>query len=412
MDPVTIIMLITLFLLLYTSIFWVIMWVSKYDLIVSKKTRIRKFPRITILIPAYNEEHHIAETVSSVLKLEYPSKLEIIVLDDGSKDRTYAVAKHFPVKVVKLDHGGKAAALNRGIKMASGDVIVTLDADSMPEKNALTELIPYLNDPEVGAVSSALKVHSPTNILQQFQWIEYISGILQRKMMSILGVLYIIPGPLSAYKKWVFDKIGGFDVGNITEDTEMGLRLLYNNIKVENCPTAVVHTIAPENINGWVAQRMRWYAGFLKNASQYRSLLFNKSHGGIGLYLPLVILSLMAVTTGLGISFYYLDKNVDSALKWIRGFAASGMDLGYIIKLVKIGLTFKLNVYSIDWSVAFFSIVFFGTSLFLMWYAHRFTKEKGLRLTTYMVFVLIYYQLLGLVWIGSVIKWLLKENKW
>ncbi len=411
MDLITLITFVLLFMILFVSVFWIIVWVSKLDPFTQKKRRIT-YPSLSLLIPAYNEGKNIAQTIEAALRLKYPKPFEIIVLDDGSTDDTAKIAMKYPVRVMKLKHGGKARAMNEGIRAAKGKVIVTLDADSLPEEDALLELIPELSEEGVGAVTAALKVHSPSTLLEKLQWLEYLSGILLRKLMSLIGCLYIIPGPMSAYKKDVFARVGLFEEGNITEDTEMGLRLLYNGIGIANCTTAIVHTKAPNTINAFIKQRTRWYSGFLHNAMKYKEMILNPRHGDIGAFLPFVLVGFVTMFMSMGLSAYYFVKGAGNTVDWVNGWLASGMDTNYLVRLFRESLRFRINVFSLEWSTIFFGLSLFVMSVFLLWYAHKFTREKRLNLSAYIIFILIYYQFMGFVWLASVIKWLKGNKKW
>ena len=134
-----------------------------------------RFPSVSIIIPAYNEESNIAKTISSAARMNYPKdKLEILVVDDGSKDKTLEVAKTaarschskygIKVKVFTKKNGGKATAINFGIKHVKGEIIGTLDADSFPEKDALMKMIGYLENDKVASVTSSLKAVSYTHL--------------------------------------------------------------------------------------------------------------------------------------------------------------------------------------------------------------------------------------------------------
>lgn len=411
MDIVNLATFLLLFIILFLSLFWFILWISELDVFIDRKRRGR-YPSLAILIPAYNEEKNIGQTIQSALDLKYPRPVEIVVIDDGSTDGTLKVARQFPVKVIAATHGGKANAVNAGIRKTRSDIIVTLDADSFPEPDALLELIPYLEDDDVGAVTSALKVHSPNNMIEKLQWLEYVSSIFMRKLMSAIGALYIIPGPLSAYKRSAFDAIGLFEVGNITEDTEIGLRMLSHNLRIDNCASAIVHTKAPKTLYAFVKQRIRWYSGFLHNAKKHKNLFFSPEHGDISLFLPFVFLGFFSMFLSMGISLYYIDANLSDAGRWLKGFYASGLDPNYLVQLLQQWLRFRIDLLSIDWQIVFFSIVFFGLSLSMLAYAHRYAKERRIGVSAYILFIFIYYQFMGLVWLASILKWLKGNKEW
>ena len=253
--------------------------------------------RVSIIIPAYNEEKSIVRTINSALNLQYPAgKMEIIVVDDGSKDETYKLAKEAAknnarVKVFTKPNGGKGSALNLGIKYAKGEIIVSMDADSFVQKDALSKMIAFFDNPKVMAVTPSMGVYKPKGFLQRVQHIEYYMGVFLRKSFASMNAIHITPGAFSAYRKVFFDKYGGYDVGNITEDLEIALRIQSKHYIIENSPKSVVYTIAPNTFRSLMIQRRRWYVGLAKNLWHYRSLFgFSKKKGPLGaLVLPVAV---------------------------------------------------------------------------------------------------------------------------
>ncbi len=195
---------------------------------------------VTIIIPAYNEEASIARTIQSALELEYPKdKIEIIVVNDGSKDKTYEIAKKFEmargirVKVLTKPNGGKGSALNFGIKHSKSEIIVTMDADSFARPDSLRRMVGYFYSKDVMSVTPAMGVHNPKGILQRIQQIEYYLGVFLRKSFSTINAIHITPGAFSAYRREFFLKYGGYDERNITEDLEIALRIQSKNYIIE-----------------------------------------------------------------------------------------------------------------------------------------------------------------------------------
>ena len=180
------------------SIFLSVFWLSIHFNKKSQKGKIPNiWPKVSIIVPAYNEGKNIALCLDSLLKLDYPKdKLEIIVVDDGSKDNTHKIAKkyqvHFPkvVKVFHQENKGKAAALNFGIEKANGIFVACMDADSITTPYVLKMLIPAFVDDKTGAVTAGMKVYKPKTLMQRMQTIEYIMAIWLRKNVSYPGTCY------------------------------------------------------------------------------------------------------------------------------------------------------------------------------------------------------------------------------
>ncbi len=255
---------------------------------------------VSIIIPAYNEEKSIAKTIESALSLDYPAKmLEIIVVNDGSKDNTYNSAKKYEsdkrvrVRVFSKENGGKGSALNYGIKKARGEIIVTMDADTFVEPSALSKMIEFFSEDRVMSVTPSMGIYQAKNIWQRIQQIEYYMGVFLRKAFASTNAIHITPGAFSAYRKAFFDKYGGYDEHNITEDLEIALRIQSHNYIIENASKAAVYTIAPKSFRELLVQRRRWYVGLTKNLWSYRKL-FGFKHGALGvIVLPVAVITVI-----------------------------------------------------------------------------------------------------------------------
>lgn len=266
-------------------------------------------PSVAVIVPCWNEETTLVATCESLLALDYPKdRLEIILSDDGSTDRTSAVMATFAnnpqVRIIsKEKNEGKHTAMNAGIAATNAEFIGCLDADSFVESDALREIIPCFDDPNVAATTSAMSVHKPVTLLQHMQNAEYFSGITFRHAIASINGLYVTPGPFSFYRRAVIEKLGGFCYGHQTEDMEMALRIQRAGYGIENAPRARVYTTAPHTIAKLLQQRTRWTTGFLRNTlGEYRGLIGNSRYGALGvLMLPSALLSI-----GSGILLFFL----------------------------------------------------------------------------------------------------------
>lgn len=283
---------ILLFLTMYFEVFVLLTYFEEKERFEMPKLKPRlpgKYPSVTIIVPAWNEGETILGTVNSLLDLSYPKdRLSVFIVDDGSTDNTLEVARRFEghpqVRVFSKSNGGKYTALNLGIEHATTDLIGCLDADSFVDNQALQEIIPYFDDPEIMAVTPSVQIHSPDNVLRRLQAAEYMIGEFTRKVFSRFNGLYVTPGPFSIYRRKIFDQIGLFEHAYNTEDMEMALRMQSHNMKIENAHAALVFTVSPATPRALYKQRVRWVSGFLKNAFfKYRHMFFNKQYGNLGM---------------------------------------------------------------------------------------------------------------------------------
>ncbi len=313
-------------ILIYISIYIACVSLSFYTLSYIKNLNKKyplfeenELPSLSIIIPAYNEEEYIKKTVESALNFDYPKdKFEVIVIDDGSKDKTYKIARSIKNKLLRVytkENEGKAKALNFGISLAKGDFIITMDADTTAEKNAAKEMIRYFKDKEVMCVTPSIILEKPKTIWQKLQQGEYLIGIYLRKVYHGLNSIHITPGAFSAYRKSFFEKHGGFigiEKNNLTEDLEMSLRIHSLGFKIANAQKAKVYTIGPKNLSELTKQRKRWYVGLIKNTFSYKRL-FNRKYGDLALILlPLAWLS---VFFSIFLFFFFLFNLIKSSYK-------------------------------------------------------------------------------------------------
>ncbi|MBI4441176.1 glycosyltransferase [Candidatus Woesearchaeota archaeon] len=271
-----------------------------------KKKPLDSFPLVSVIVPAYNEEHKIAETIASLKDVTYPN-IEFIVVNDGSRDGTSAVVtnsigtdprfRFIDRKVNK----GKAASLNEGISIAKGAYVACMDADSSVEPDIFHKTLPYFDRETIGAVTVSVELKNPKSILHKIIDIEYIIGLsLFLKLFSVYDCIFVTPGPFSVYRKTMLDEIGGFDITNITEDHEIAYRIHKAGYAIVNCFEAKVYTICPETFKGIYVQRRRWYSGAIHTLLQHRDVLFNNKLGVFGYFAPY---NYLLVSTGLGL-FY------------------------------------------------------------------------------------------------------------
>jgi cellulose synthase/poly-beta-1,6-N-acetylglucosamine synthase-like glycosyltransferase len=263
-------------------------------------------PYVSIIVPAYNEEKYISKCLEMLLNIDYPKeRLEIIVINDGSTDNTEKEARKFEkygVKVYTQKNAGKGAALNHGLRIARGEFIVTMDADSYVTPGTLRQLLAFFKEDEkVMAVTPAIKIRPSKNLLVELQRIEYLMIIFSRKLLSFIDAVPVTPGPFSVFRASVFKEVGGFDENNLVEDQEIALRIQKHNYKIKSSVKAEVYTEPPDNLNDLLKQRIRWQRGGIRNYWKYKHMI-TPEYGDFGLFfIPLNFITLAAFFVVLGL---------------------------------------------------------------------------------------------------------------
>ena len=251
--------------------------------------------KVSVVVPAYNEEKGVKDTLESLLEISYPKELlEIIVVNDGSTDGTKEIAGNYAKdgKIILINNEknlGKSASLNKGIEKASGELVACIDADTVVEKEIINKVMGFFDDPKTSAVVVRVKVRNPKNWMEKIIDMEYNMGLgFYLKLLSFLNCLYLTPGQFSIYRKSILIDLRGFDVNNIVEDTEIAYRMQKAHYKIACCLSAYAYTRVPDNIRSFYHQRKRWYTGTLHTVIQHHDVFFNKELGNFGMfYMPI-----------------------------------------------------------------------------------------------------------------------------
>lgn len=246
-------------------------------------------PSVSVIIPAWNEEVGITKTIESVLRTNYPA-LEVIVVNDGSTDGTHdkvmaLIGKHQSdgtstlIRYELLPNGGKARALNAGIAVATGDIVVTVDADSVMHGRAIHNIVIPFRDPAVASVAGNVTIGNRRRSIGLVQQLEYLYGFYFKRADSLFNSVYIVGGAAAAYRRSVFAMVGSFDEDLITEDIEMSTRLQSFGYKVKYAHNSIVFTEGPSDFHGLCRQRLRWKFGRLLTFYKHRKLFFSLRPG-------------------------------------------------------------------------------------------------------------------------------------
>jgi cellulose synthase/poly-beta-1,6-N-acetylglucosamine synthase-like glycosyltransferase/spore germination protein YaaH/peptidoglycan/xylan/chitin deacetylase (PgdA/CDA1 family) len=281
-------------------------------------------PRVAVLIPAYNEETVIVRTIRSVLNSDYKN-LHVIVIDDGSTDRTAEVATAAyaqaiaagRVQVLTKRNEGKAAALNYALERMNEEIYVGIDADTVIATDAISQLIPHFQDPAIGAMAGNAKVGNRLNLWTRWQALEYItSQNFERRALDLFHVVTVVPGAIGAWRTAPVRAAGGYPLNTVAEDADLTMNILEQGFKVDYEDRSLAFTEAPVNARGLMRQRFRWSFGTLQAIWKHRAAFIrNKAMGLFALpnilifqmFLPLVspFIDIMFVA---GIANYLLNR--------------------------------------------------------------------------------------------------------
>src|SRR5438552_605836 len=243
---------------------------------------------ISVVVAAYNEEKVIAETLRTLLATDYKGEIEVVVVDDGSRDRTAAeverVSRGEPrVRLLQQQNHGKARALQRGLAAAGHGIIVFIDADTQCQRDTLPRLLEPFADGRTGAVSGHAKVGNLRTFVARCQALEYTCGFnLDRRAYNRWQCITVVPGAISAIRKDAINQAGGLSLETLAEDTDLTLCLHRRRQRIVYVPGAVAWTEAPETVRALTRQRSRWAYGTLQCLWKHRDMVFNWNYRALG----------------------------------------------------------------------------------------------------------------------------------
>jgi cellulose synthase/poly-beta-1,6-N-acetylglucosamine synthase-like glycosyltransferase/peptidoglycan/xylan/chitin deacetylase (PgdA/CDA1 family)/spore germination protein YaaH len=244
-------------------------------------------PGVTVLIPAYNEESVIVQTIKSVL-LSDLRNLRIVVVDDGSTDKTGELLdtnfSHEPrAHIIHQINRGKAAALRLAMAQAQTEIVVTIDADTEIEPDAISKLVRHFFDPKIGAVAGNVKVGNRSRWLTRWQALEYItSQNMEKRAFDLLNCITVVPGALGAWRMAAIEAAGGITADTVAEDADLTIAIRRLGWRVCYDEEAIAWTEAPEKVGQLIRQRFRWTFGTLQAFWKHSSTLFRPKYGTLG----------------------------------------------------------------------------------------------------------------------------------
>ncbi len=299
---------------------------------------------VSVIVPAYNEEANIGATVRSIVDSDYPW-LEVIVVDDGSTDSTAAIVESLQlpdVRLVRRPNGGKPAALNTGIRLARGDLLVLVDGDTVFEPRAVGQLVQPFLESDVGAVSGNTKVANRRGLLGRWQHLEYVIGFnLDRRMFDLGECMPTVPGAIGAFRREALIDVGGVPTATLAEDTDLTMAILRAGWRVVYEPEAIAWTEAPATLRQLWRQRYRWCFGTMQAIWKHRAALRESGPAGkLGrrglVYLTLfqVLLPLCAPAVDIYALYGLLFLSVPQVLAvWLGFTAVQVITAGYALYL-------------------------------------------------------------------------------
>ncbi|VVC03708.1 Glycosyltransferase AglE [Candidatus Burarchaeum australiense] len=393
--PYLVIFLVANFFFVYVAVVYLLTYWEK-----KPEPRSDRFPSVSIIISAYNSGRTLEKCLQCVTAFDYPSKPQILLVDDASTDNTYEIAKKFKVEIIRNPKNlGKAASINMALGRAKGELVACIDSDTYPQKDALVKMVPLFNAPDVGAVAALICVEKPKTFVQRIQEIEYYASFgFWHTALSQLDGLLVTPGPMSVYSKKALEDVGGFDENNITEDMEIALHLQEKGWKIKLNTDAQVFTDVPQTWKSLFRQRLRWLRGKIFNGFKYNHMIFSSKYGNFGKFVYPIsfIIELLGVV-------------VVSRVLWmhIGNFLNMAPGLGNVISADS-SLLFNPGTYSnaVFNSSAFFLLFTVIVWSYIIWISFDIAKQKPRldQIPPLIIFMTLYSSFISFVYFTSMVN--------
>ncbi len=379
--PFSLFFLLTNFLLIFFSVLIIFMYFEKKQVTES----INYNPFVSIIMPCYNDGKYSAESIKQLLKSTY-NRIEILVINDGSTDNSLQLLKQINNKKVRILNNkinlGKAKSLNKGIRLAKGELILVIDGDTIVEKTAIANAVKLINNEKIGAVIGIVKVKNNDKIIEKIQEIEYLVNFgFWSKALGNKDSLFITPGPFALYKKKILRQVNYFDEKNIAEDMDVGIKIRRAGYNIIRSEKSIVYTYVPNKIRSLFRQRTRWSRGKIFNIFKHREMLFKEEHGFLGkILMPLsFIVEFMGVAILVRAAYLFVNYllqsinttitlfKVDSSMILSRALEVSILNsstyfIFSFILLMSIMIYFSIKIGNYKVTIKnFWSIIVYGT---------------------------------------------------
>lgn len=377
-----------------------------------------RFPTISVIIPVLNELNTVKGTIDSIKKasLNYPSKIEIIVVDDGSTDGTYEMleplSKSKEISLYRNVVKSKGLNVNYGVNKSNGELIAVIDADTFVDRDIFNSMVGYLEDDNVGSVFANVVSKNKGNLIELYQEREYTLVSFIRQALASMNAMSVTPGGgFPMYKRDVFLSIGGYCGPEIlTEDMEIAIKLIRKGYVIRVSKSAKSYTRVPSTLYKLFRQRVRWYRGTLQTFKKYPDMLFNKNYNILGLFILPMFFFLFFAT-----SMIYLGI-ILGLYGEIFNFIMS------TLTLIKIG--YFPNLFNFDLSILnpFFLIdpmtIFIIISFFVWWvliYEGMKISDKSIDINFFLAFIsiIIYSPIIFLCYFVAFYEEIMnRPNRW
>ncbi|MCK9292868.1 MAG: glycosyltransferase family 2 protein [archaeon] len=360
----------------------------------------KKVPTVAVITYGYNDFKPIIETVKSLKKLKYPIPFNIYVITDGTCSflKKFKNVKLIPVdkKYFQKGRNIKAEIMNEGLKNITEENLFCVDGDTMANENALMEMTPFLQG-KVASVNSLLVPQNTNSFFEKVQLFEYhINWGMSLRILSSMNSISIPVGGMFIIKNKVFRELNGYDVNNITEDRELGYRLLEKGYSIKFTSVAKSYTQTPSSLREWIKQRMRWSRGELATIYKHKHFLFNKKLGFFGTFtLPITfLLQTLGIAMAFGLIFNFFSRTFVSYYYLVIEFIKSGV---FWITLPK---------FTYFYFPSTLLLVLVSTVFFMLYSINAFSlsnfKFKLKHLFPFIIFSTCYVFLIGFVYIVAI----------